>query len=78
MLTIKGMSAGKTTITVTGSMRQYISSTKTISVTVTTDSAGGGTQAQKKTKDSGGADGERQDGAKVTSVDPTGDDAISG
>lgn len=78
MLTIKGMSAGKTTITVTGSMRQYTSSTKTISVTVTTDSAGGGTQAQKKTKDSGGADGERQDGAKVTSVDPTGDDAISG
>ena len=59
-------------------MRQYTSSTKTISVTVTTDSAGGGTQAQKKTKDSGGADGERQDGAKVTSVDPTGDDAISG
>lgn len=66
-LTIRGVSAGKTTVTVTGSMRQYTDCTKTISVTVTS-SGSGGQQTQKPQSDSPKANLTDRDGAQVTKI----------
>lgn len=66
-LTIRGVSAGKTTVTVTGSMRQYTDCTKTISVTVTS-SGSGGQQTQKPQSDSPKANLTDRDGAEVTKI----------
>lgn len=69
-LTIRGVSAGTTNITVTGSMRQYTDASQTISVTVTssgsgTSGASGGTQ---KTPAGGQSGAEDPDAAVVTQV----------
>lgn len=66
-LTIQGISEGKTTVTVTGSMRQYTDCTKTVSVTVTS-SGSGGKQTQKPESDSPKAGLTDSDGAEVTKV----------
>lgn len=60
-LTIRGVSAGTTNITVTGSMRQYTDTSQTISVTVT--SSGSKTSGGTKETPSGGAPGS-ESGAK--------------
>ena len=75
MLTIRGVSAGKTTVTVTGSMRQYTSTTKTISVTVTDSGNGGGTSQGAS---GGSTQKEPADAAVVTSVDEEDETVISG
>ncbi len=84
-LTIRGVSAGTTNITVTGSMRQYTDASQTISVTVTSSGSGtsGGTQETPSGSASGSGSSEKDpDAAVVTQVtddasqeDGTGDEA---
>ncbi len=68
-LTIQGVSTGKTTVTVTGSMRQYTDNTKTIAVTVTSfGDSGNGQQPQKRPSDSSKPQAPASDAAQVTKI----------
>lgn len=71
-LTIRGISAGKTTVTLTGSMRQYTDCTKKISVTVTSS---GSDHASKPQSDSPKAKAPDSDSAEVAKIDSGGSDS---
>ena len=64
-LTIRGVSAGTTNITVTGSMRQYTDASQTISVTVTSDGSSG-----SKTSGTSGGVQKTPSGSRSSAKDP--------
>lgn len=76
-LTIRGVAAGKTNITVTGSMRQYTDCSRTVSVTVTSSGSPG--KAEQPAKGgTAAAGGDDPDGAVISDVKVSDEDELQG